>query len=119
MESGGANEYYLASACDRILMTPSGSLDLSGVATYELFFRGALDKLGVIPDLLHIGQYKTYTNTFTETKMTAAHREMDASLNRDAFDELVRAIAEGRHRSDADVRRLIDDGPYLADGALR
>ncbi len=46
LESGGAPEYYLASAANRILLMPGGSLDLTGVATYELFFRGTLDKFG-------------------------------------------------------------------------
>jgi protease-4 len=119
LESGGAPEYYVASACNRILLMPAGSLDLSGVASYELFFRGALDKIGVLPDLLHIGEYKTYTNTFTQQTFTAAHREMTASLNHDAFAELVRAIAEGRKRSEDDVRKAIDGGPYLAAEALR
>ena len=119
LEAGGASEYYLASACDRVLMMPAGALDLSGVTTYELFFRGALDKLGVVPDLLHIGDYKTYSNTFTEKTFTAAHRAMDESMNRDAFAELIRAIAEGRKQSEADVRRLIDGGPYLAADAKR
>jgi protease-4 len=119
LESGGAQEYYVASACDRVLMMPAGSLDLSGVASYELFFRGALDKIGVIPDLLHIGEYKTAANTFTQKGMTAAHKEMTASLNHDAFEELVRAIAEGRKRSQADVRQMIDNGPYLAEEAHR
>ena len=73
---------------------PAGQLDLAGLASYELFFRGALDKIGVFPDLLHIGDYKTASNTFTEKAFTPAHREMTRSLNRDWYDELVRAIAE-------------------------
>jgi protease-4 len=119
LESGGAPAYYVASAADRILMMPGGSLDLSGLATYELFFRGTLDKLGVFPDLLHIGDYKTAANTFTEKSMTPAHREMNASLNRDMYNELVRAIAEGRKRTEAEIRTAIDAGPFLADDARR
>ena len=114
LEAGTAQEYYIASAANRIILMPAGEIDLSGLATYELFFRGALDKLGVFPDLLHIGDYKTYSNTFNEKGYTPAHREMDRSLNKDWFDQLVAAISAGRKRSDADVRRLIDDGPYLA-----
>ena len=49
-----------------------------------------------IPDLHHIGDYKTASNTFTEKGFTAAHREMDASLNRDLYDQIVRGIAERR-----------------------
>ena len=119
LESASTQEYYVASAADRIMMMPAGGLDLSGLATYELFFRGALDKLGVFPDLLHIGDYKTASNTFNETGFTPAHREMDASMNQAWFDELVRAIAQGRKMSDADVRKAIDGGPYLAADAKK
>jgi protease-4 len=119
LEFGGAQEYFLASAADRILMMPAGSLDLSGLATYELFFRGALDKIGVYPDLLHIGDYKTATNTFTETGFTPAHREMSQSLNHDWYEQLAQAIADGRKRPRAEVLRAIDGGPYLADDAKR
>jgi len=119
LEFGGTQEYYLASVADRIIMMPAGQLDLTGVATYELFFRGALDKLGVQPDLLHIGDYKTAANTFTEKSFTKAHREMSESLNRDWYDELVRSIAAGRKKTPEEVRAAIDGGPYLADQALK
>src|SRR5262245_54907011 len=62
LEYGGPQEYFIASAADRVMMMPAGTLDLTGLASYELFFRGALDKLGIYPDLLHIGDYKTYSN---------------------------------------------------------
>jgi protease IV len=119
LEAGGAQEYYLASAADRVVMMPAGQLDLVGLTMYELFFRGTLDKIGVYPDLLHIGDYKTASNNFTEKTFTPAHREMYQSLNRDWYNELVRAIATGRKRSEDDVRRLLDEGPYLASGALK
>jgi len=119
LEFGGAQEYYLASAADRIVMMPAGQLDLTGLATYELFFRGTLDKIGVVPDLLHIGDYKTASNTFTEKSFTDAHREMTQSLNRDWYDELVRAIAASRKRSVEEVRQAIDGGPYLAEEAQK
>ncbi len=118
LESGDAQEYYLASAANRILLMPGGSLDLTGLATYELFFRGALDKLGVSADMLHIGDYKTYSNTFVEKGMTAAHREMNVALNRDQYDELVRAIAAGRGKTDIEVRAALDNGPYQGAGAV-
>ncbi len=98
---------------------PSANLDLSGVATYTLFLRGTLDKIGAIPDLHHIGDYKTATNQFTEKGYTAAHREMDESLNRDLYEQLVRGIADGRKKDQGDVRRLIDEGPFLPEDAVR
>jgi protease-4 len=119
LEYGGEQEFYLASACDKVFLMPTSALDLTGMATYELFLRGTLDKIGAYPDAMHIGDYKTATNTFTETTFTPAHREMSESLNSDLYDQLIRGLAEGRHKSDQDVRLLIDHGPYLPEDAVR
>jgi protease-4 len=119
LEYGGDQEYFLATACDRVYLMPTANLDLRGVATYEVFLRGTLDKLGVVPDLVHIGDFKTAVNTFTEKTYTPAHREMAESLNTDAFDQLVQGIAQGRKKSVDEVRTLIDQGPFLPEDALR
>ncbi|HKT79345.1 MAG TPA: signal peptide peptidase SppA [Vicinamibacterales bacterium] len=119
LEYGGDRDYYLATAADRVFLMPSSALDVTGVATYELFLRGTLDKIGVFPDLHHIGEYKTASNTFTEKAYTAAHREMDMSLNRDLYDQLVKGIAAGRKKTEAEVRTLLDEGPFLPDAALK
>jgi protease-4 len=118
LEAGGTGDYFIATAASRIVLMPAGQLDLTGLASYELFFRGALDKIGVFPDLLHIGDYKSASNTFTERDFTPAHREMTESLNRDWYDGLVRAVAAGRNVSEEAARGLIDGGPYLAEQAL-
>jgi protease-4 len=118
LEYGGDREYYLATAADKVFLMPSASLDLTGVATYEVFLRGTLDKIGAYPDLHHIGDYKTAVNTFTEKGYTAAHREMDQSLNRDLYEQIVRGIADGRKKNEDDVRKAFDEGPFLPEDAL-
>ncbi len=118
LEYGGDREYYLATAADKVFLMPSATLDLQGVASYELFLRGTFDKIGAYPDLHHIGDYKTYSNTFTEKGFTPAHKEMDESMNRDLYEQIVRDIADGRKKNEADVRRLIDEGPFLPEDAL-
>ena len=119
LEYGGDREYYLATAADKVFLMPSSPLDLVGVATYELFLRGTLDKIGATPDLHHIGNYKTAVNTFTQKGFTPAHKEMDESLNRDLYDQIVRGIADGRKKKEQDIRDLIDDGPFMPEDALR
>ena len=119
LEYGDDRTYYLASACDQIYLMPSSSLDLNGLASYELFLRGTLDKFGAYPDFLHIGDYKTAANQLTETTFTPAHREMTESINRDMYEQLLKGIAEGRKKSESDVRGLIDQGPFLAHEALQ
>ncbi len=119
LEYAGDRDYYLASAADKVFLMPATPLDLKGVATYQLFLRGTLDLIGVFPNLLHIGDYKTAVNTFTEKGYTPAHKEMDASLNGSLFDALVQGIAEGRKKTLDEVRALIDEGPFLAEDARR
>jgi protease-4 len=119
LEYGGDREYYLATAADKVYLMPSTSLDLIGVATYQLFLKGTLDKIGAIPDLHRIGDYKTAVNTFTETGYTPAHKEMDEALNRDLFNQIVDGIAAGRKKSETEIRQLIDQGPFLPEEALR
>ena len=119
LEDGGDREYYLATACDRIFLVPGSPLDVKGIASYAVFLRGTLDKIGATADFEQIAEYKTAVNQLTERAFTPAHREMDESLNRDMYEQLVRGIAEGRKKRVEDVRALIDDGPFLPDAAVR
>ncbi|HZM94041.1 MAG TPA: signal peptide peptidase SppA [Vicinamibacterales bacterium] len=118
LEFGGDREYYLASAADRVFLMPTSSLDLTGVASYEMFLRGTLDKIGAYADFVHIGDYKTAPNQLTQKGFTPAHREMSRSLNRDMYDQLVAGIAEGRKKNENEIRDLLDKGPFVAKDAL-
>ena len=119
LEYGGDREYYLATAADRVFLLPTSPLDLVGVASYEVFLRGAFDTVGAYPDFIHIGEYKTAVNQLTEKGFTPAHREMSESLNHDMYDQLVRGIAMARKKTESEVRRLIDQGPFSPGDALR
>jgi protease-4 len=119
LEYGGDREYYLASVADQIFMMPASTLDLTGVATYQLFLRGTFDKIGVTADIHHVGDFKTASNQYTEKGYTPSHRAMDEWLNRELYEQIVDGIAHGRQKSDAEVRALIDQGPFLAEQARR
>jgi len=119
LEYAGDREYYLASAADRVYLLPSATLDLTGIASYELFLRGTFDWIGTYPDFLHVGDYKSAVNTYSEKSFTPAHREMADSLNRSQYEQLVRGIAQTRKKSEDEIRALIDQGPFLPVDALR
>ena len=118
LEYGGGQQFYLATAADSVFLTPTSSVDLVGVASYEIFLREGLDAFGVQPDMLHAGDFKTASNVYTETTFTPEHREMSASLNRDLYDQLVSGIASGRELTEPQVRGLIDEGPFLPEDAV-
>ena len=119
LEFGAGQAYYLATACDKIFLTPSSPLNLVGIATYDLFVKGLLDLVGVEADMLSAGEYKTAVNLYTETTYTPEHREMSESLNRDMYDQLVDGIAEGRELAPSRVRDVIDEGPFIGSAAVR
>ncbi len=119
LEFAGDREYVLASAASRVVLVPPGQLNLTGLASYQVFLRGTFDMIGATPDLLHIGDYKTAVNTFTEKGFTPAHRDMTESLNHDAFEQLLNVVASARKKSVAEVRTIVDQGPMLPDAALQ
>ncbi len=114
MESGFNKDYYIAAACDKIYVPPSGELFVTGLAADVMFFRGSLDKLGIYPDMYQIGKYKSAGDMFTQKQMTDAHREYINSLLDDLYGRYVDGIAKGRSKTVDDVKKLIDNAPYNA-----
>ena len=114
METGFNKDYYVAAACDKIYIPPSGELFVTGLAADVMFFRGTLDKLGIYPDVYQIGKYKSAGDMFTQKQMTDAHREYINSLLDDLFGRLVDGVAKGRGKSAEDVKKIIDNAPYTA-----
>src|SRR5215510_9911757 len=114
IEFGLNKEYYIATACDKIIVPPPGELFINGLAADVMFFRGSLDKLGVYPDIYQIGKYKSAGDMFTQKQMTDAHREYINSMLDDLYGRYINAIAQARHRTPDEVRALIDNAPYSA-----
>ena len=114
IEFGLNKEYYIATACDKIIVPPPGELFINGLAADVMFFRGSLDKLGIYPDIYQIGKYKSVGDMFTQKQMTDAHREYINSMLDDLYGHYVNAIAQGRHKTADEVRKLIDNAPYSA-----
>jgi protease IV len=112
IELGLNKEYYIATACDKIIMPPPGEIFINGLAADVMFFRGSLDKLGIYPDIYQIGKYKTAANMFTEKEMTEAHKEFVNEMLDDLFNRYVSTIAQARKKSPDEVRALIDNAPY-------
>ena len=112
LEFGINKEYYIATAWDKIYLPPPGELFINGLAADVLFFRGSLDKLGIYPDMVQVGKYKTAVETFTRKDMSDANREFMNSLLDDLFNRYVDSIAKARGKSSEDVRAIIDDAPY-------
>jgi len=119
MEVVGNSGYYLATACDKILLNPAGYLSLNGLRSEVTFYKGILDKIGVEADLYSVGKYKSASEMFTRESMSHAYRESLNSLLDDLSDQVVSGIAEGRNTSPDQVWKRIDEGPYTAKEAMK
>ncbi len=109
----------LASSCDRITMSPAGTLDLIGPAAVMIYARALLEKLGVEAEIIHMGRYKGAGDMFIRNDMPPeAKQSMDAIL-----DDLQSALlAATQSRTDGDLKRaeaLVDQGPFGSDAAMK
>jgi protease-4 len=118
LEFATNRSYYLASACQTVVLLPTSLLHVRGLMTSTTFLRGTLDKLGIYPDLYHIGDYKNAMNVYTEKKYTPAHREADQALLEDLYRQFLRGIAEGRGMKLEEVEKAVAKGPCTAQEAL-
>ncbi|MDT4954728.1 MAG: protease [Acidobacteriota bacterium] len=119
MEIGSNKEYYIATACERVYVAPTGDLFINGFAADVMFFRGSLDKLGIYPDVLQIGKYKNAPDQFARKEMTKEHREVVNSILDDLFARFINTVAETRKKSPDEVRALIDNAPLGAQDSLK
>lgn len=114
----GTLSYYLASAFREVWMQPAGTVGLVGFATNALFLRGALDKIGVEPQYISRGEYKSAVHRFTEEKYTEADREALNRVLASLKTQVWQAVAESRHISFDQIDALADEAPLLRDDAL-
>jgi protease-4 len=117
LEFATNRSYYLASACQSLVMLPKSEFHLHGMMASSTFLRGTFDKLGIYPDFLHIGDYKNATNVYTEKKFTSAHREATKGLVDDWYRQFVQGVAQSRNLKPEQVGELIAAGPYNSDDA--
>ncbi|MFQ6101214.1 MAG: signal peptide peptidase SppA [Anaerolineae bacterium] len=111
-------DYYLASACDEIILPPSGRLFALGLRAEPVFLKDTLALVGVEADLEAIAKYKVSPDTFRRSTMSEPHREMLDAILDSLFNEIVAAIAEGRGLAPARMRELIDGMPLAANAAV-
>ena len=114
LHSPHTGDYYLASAADKIFMSHDDMLNVKGLRVEEMFYKNALDKLGVKIEIEHAGKYKDYGDTYSRTSMTPETREVLNSFLDEWFSDLVSVIAKGRRRTPEEIAKMMDEGPFLA-----
>lgn len=102
-------EMYLAAAADSITLNPDAGMLVNGLVAEVLFFKGAMDKLGVRPEFIQFKEYKS-AESYSRESMTPQIREMYESILGDIEQRFVTAVAGDRSTDEAGLRRLMEAG---------
>ncbi len=111
-------EYYLATAADEIYMAPVSMLMVDGLVGNALFVRGTFDILGVTPNFVRIGDYKTAVDLFESRAMSEAQRWLINSLLDSIFSRYVADVSEARGIAPERFREIVDNGLFDSRQAL-
>lgn len=100
--------YYLASAASRVYLNPEGALEFKGFSSELMFFKGALEKLGIEAQIIRVGNYKSAVEPFTNTKMSDYNRIQVTAYVNGLYQTFLTGIAETR-KIDKDTLAAIAD----------
>lgn len=111
--------YALLSAASDFCIAPQSHLWLTGLYGESLYVKGLLEKIGVEADFLQMGEYKSAAEMLTRTGPSEPAEANVNWLFDGLYDSLINMIAESRGLDPGQVRQLVDDGPYLAERAVK
>ncbi len=103
--------YYLASIADEVYLNPMGNIDYKGLRTELMFFKNALDDLGIEPVIIRGtgNKFKSAVEPFMYDKMSEANRLQTKTFLGSIWDHIVKGISEERQISVEDLQNMADN----------
>jgi protease-4 len=100
--------YYVASVADKLYCHPKGGLEWTGLGMEYVFFKKALDRLDIEPQIFYAGKFKSATEPFREEKMTEPNKVQSRELLEGIYGHLLASIGERRKIEPQRLRQLAD-----------
>ncbi|MBI1373457.1 MAG: signal peptide peptidase SppA [Phycisphaera sp.] len=107
----------LLAGASRISVVPTGHVIINGIHGESPYLRGLLNMIGVTPDFIAMGEYKSAGEMFTNTAPSPAAEKMTTWLFDSLYESYIKQIAEGRGVTADKARQWIDGAIYTAEGA--
>lgn len=111
------HSYALLAGVKHLTVVPTGDIWLTGIYPESMYLRGLLKKIGVTPDFLTCGKYKSAAETFMREGPSPEAEEMENWLFDGLYGTQLKLMAQGRGVDVEKVRGWIDNGPYIAERA--
>ena len=93
------NDFYVASAAEKLYGHPQGEFEWKGFGMSYIYLKGLLDMLGVKPEIFYAGQFKSATEPLREKQMTPANRLQSMAFLNDLYGHFLK-VAAARTGSD-------------------
>lgn len=100
--------YYLASAADNVYLYPQGELYLKGLSAQIMFYKKALDKLGVKVQVFRHGRFKSFVEPFILEKMSDANRLQTRMLLSSIWNKMLEDVSASREITVAAMNQMAD-----------
>ncbi|PIP53771.1 MAG: signal peptide peptidase SppA [Bacteroidetes bacterium CG23_combo_of_CG06-09_8_20_14_all_32_9] len=91
--------YYLSTVANKIYLNPQGIVEFKGLHSEIMFFKGTLEKLGVEPEIIRHGKFKSAVEPFILDKMSPENREQTLTYVGSIWNFLLKGISEQRNIS--------------------
>jgi protease-4 len=115
IETGTERNYYNALPSDKIIMMKEGLLEMNGFGATSLFFKNALDKIGVDVYVQQYEDFKSAGENLSRTKFSDSARYQLRVLLDQINDNFVNEVVKYRKISKEKVLEALRNGLYAAD----
>ncbi|NII11972.1 signal peptide peptidase SppA [Oleiagrimonas sp. C23AA] len=105
------SQYYLAAHADTVLVDPQGGVMVTGLASYRLYYKDLLDKLGVTVHLFRVGQFKSAAEPYVLDQASDQAKQADRFWMGGLWDQWMADVGKARHIDPATLRTAIDAMP--------
>ncbi|MFO8099450.1 MAG: signal peptide peptidase SppA [Salinibacter sp.] len=106
-------DYFVASAADSVYVGPQSGFEYNGFSTILSFFDGTFDKLGVEPQVVRAGKFKSAAETFVRSDLSDENRLQLNALLSTTNTQFTEAIAADRSLSADSLATMADEDPLL------
>ena len=103
------DSYQLASAASEVWLNPLGAVVIAGPGGTNLYYKGLLDKLGVVANVYRVGTYKSAVEPYTRSDMSPAARENYMALGQAMLEDWRQSIHGARPKANVDL--FLNDMP--------
>ncbi len=101
--------YYLASVADNVYLYPEGEIFMKGLSAQIMFYKKALDKLGIEVQVFRHGRYKSFVEPYILEKMSPDNKLQTRMLLTSVWDKMLGEIGASRNITVATLNELIDN----------